>query len=112
VIEGVCKGDEFTAFDLPEFATQDFRTLNYGTRFSGLRHLGFPVSRHLKIAQIAVELGSKAELLERLRTGGKKAFVLRKANAAHRTGACGAEYSLLKCRFGDFTAAESSRASP
>ena len=79
IIEGICAGETFTAFDLLAVDFLDFSSTPYWLRWGALRELLTPEEEHLQIAETAMRAVGKAQLLERLRSGQKKGFVLKKS---------------------------------
>lgn len=79
IIEGICTGDTFTAFDLLAVDFLNFSSTPYWLRWSALRELLTPEEEHLQIAETAMRAMAKAQFLERLRSGQKKGFVLKKS---------------------------------
>ena len=79
VIEGICIGDTFTAFELLSVDYLNFSRTPYWLRWGALRELLTPEEEHLQIAETAMRAMAKAQFLERLRNGQKKGFVLRKS---------------------------------
>ena len=99
VLEGVCSGDRFTVFDIPEFELLDFRSMAYSVRMAAIRELLYQPHGQFQIAETAVGISAKAELLQRLRAGEKEGIVLKKANGVTRRGGLTVDGHALQCAF-------------
>jgi len=99
VLEGVCDGDAFTVFDMPQFELLNFRSTAYSARMAVVRELLHQPDRHLSIAETAVGISAKAELLQRLRAGEKEGIVLKKANGVTHRGGMTVDGYVLECAF-------------
>lgn len=99
IVEGVLDEVNFIAFDLPQFETLIYRSLPYDVRLGGLRSLLPENNPDLTIAETATELGTKVELLQRLRAGSKVGFVLKRKHGVGFT--CGPTVgdSMQRCVF-------------
>jgi len=97
---------------MPQFELLDFRSTAYSVRMAAVRQLLHQPDHHLTIAETAVGISAKAQLLQKLRTSDKDGIVLKKVNGVSRRGGMAVDGYSLQCVFPRAVSAGRAASSP
>jgi bifunctional non-homologous end joining protein LigD len=99
VIDGESIGEVFFAFDILTLHGRDLRSQPYRDRLFALNQVISPDFGFLKLADTALDLAEKAELLEKLRRENREGVVFKNLAAAYVAGRPASGGDNLKLKF-------------
>jgi len=100
VIDGECIGDVFYAFDMLEWAGEDYRTKSYQRRYMSLEGLlSQPGATHIEFVETATDAANKEWLFKHLQKEKREGAVFKRLDAPYAPGRPASGGSALKHKF-------------